>query len=461
MQFSIFATCCVPATQCYRLIVAMKVVFNLRFRTQMGQKLSVCIQFAADASDMVLPLLYLNQDFWQASLEVDTTANAAIRYRYIFTNEGGEEIQEAEKARVIQWTKHQQTDVIAIDSWNDAGAYENAFYTAPFDAVFLPKRISQKAKKRTPFTHLFKAKAPLLHEDESLCLIGEGAALGEWNTATPLRMTPEEDWWVLPADLSGETFPVTYKYGVYNTKKAAFVRFEEGANRSLTDTITPDAYTLVHDGFARLPNTVWKGSGIAIPVFSLKSERSFGIGEFTDLKLLADWAVQTGIKLIQILPINDTTATATWRDSYPYAAISAFALHPIYINLGKVAGKAQAKTVQLLSKKGRALNSLPFVDYEKVLQFKMAALRELYDLQAGAFLQDREYKEFFEANRHWLIPYAAFCYLRDKYGTADHTQWKTYSNYNHFEVEKLVSNKNKSYKKIAFHYLFNTTCTCS
>ena len=67
-----------------------------------------------------------------------------------------------------------------------------------------------------------------------------------------------------------------------------------------------------------------------------------------DLKLLVDWARTVGLKLIQILPINDTIATNTWRDSYPYAAISAFALHPMYINLEKVAGKRYANKLRTL-----------------------------------------------------------------------------------------------------------------
>ena len=77
----------------------------------------------------------------------------------------------------------------------------------------------------------------------------------------------------------------------------------------------------------------WKGAGTAIPVFSLRSERDFGIGQFTDLKLLVDWAAATGQSIIQTLPVNDTTMTGTWRDSYPYSANSSFALNPIYIDL--------------------------------------------------------------------------------------------------------------------------------
>src|SRR5678815_5820728 len=93
----------------------------------------------------------------------------------------------------------------------------------------------------------------------------------------------------------------------------------------------------------------WKAAGVSIPVFSLRSRESFGIGEFTDIRLLADWANETGLKLIQLLPVNDTIATYTWKDSYPYAAISAFALHPVYINLQKVAGKNGAQIIKAVS----------------------------------------------------------------------------------------------------------------
>ncbi len=111
------------------------------------------------------------------------------------------------------------------------------------------------------------------------------------------------------------------------------MRFEEGENRWLHGDALMNTLTILHDGFVHLPNTTWKGAGVVIPVFSLRSKNSFGVGEFTDLKLLVDWAAKTGMKMIQILPVNDTIATHTWADSYPYAAISAFALHPVYLNI--------------------------------------------------------------------------------------------------------------------------------
>ncbi|HEX6335149.1 MAG TPA: 4-alpha-glucanotransferase, partial [Flavisolibacter sp.] len=247
-------------------------------------------------------------------------------------------------------------------------------------------------------------------------------------------------------------FPLSYKYGIYNTTTGSFVHFEAGDNRLLHNDWTQGVRTIVHDGFVRLPNQAWKGAGIAIPVFALRSANSFGIGEFTDIRLLVDWASRLGMKLIQLLPVNDTSATFTWRDSYPYAAISAFALHPIYINLERVAGKKNSRIIKALHKKQKQLNRLPEIDYEQVIQFKMNMLRELFEADDLDFLKEDSYTEFFEDNRNWLVPYAAFCYLRDRYCTADFSKWKTFSVYQADEIERLTSRKSKQFRQVAFFY---------
>lgn len=430
----------------------MTIHFYLRFRTRVGQHLSISGPFSADGAETVVPMQYANDDFWKATVELDGADIPVLRYQYIFSTDAGDRIKEGERHRRLELQKKSDAAIATIDTWNDQSFFENAFYTAPFKDVFFSKQGKEKIKKPSSFTHIFKIKAPLLQEHEMMCLLGEGEALRNWNTADAVLMAREGEWWVQQVDLSKEAFPLAYKYGIYNSKKETFVQFEKGPNRSLPHFADAEEYTVVHDGFVRLPANTWKGSGVAIPVFSLRSEKSAGIGEFTDLKLLADWAARTGLKLIQILPVNDTTATKTWRDSYPYAAISAFALHPVYINLNKVAGKGHAKAIQAYLKKAKGLNSLPYVDYEAVMQLKMEALEHLYAQHAKAFLEEKEYTGFFEENRHWLVPYAAFCYLRDKYGTTDYSTWKNYNTYNHFEIEKLVAPKSKSFKKIAFYF---------
>lgn len=430
----------------------MRIDFYLRFRTQFGQKLAIVGNISAlgyNDTANALPLSFFNEDFWHASIEIDPTEHNSLHYRYVFTNSNGEVKKEAEKERIIDLRKN-NSDIVVIDTWNDESFYENAFLTAPFTGVYF-KEAKGKAKKTSGFTHQFKVKATLLAPNEIVCLAGSGEQLNNWSITNALLLQKQGSWWVLEIDLSETQFPVTYKYGIYNTKKEEFVAFEDGDNRVLHYDI-PAKRTILHDGFIRFPNTGWKGTGVAIPVFSLRSNNSFGVGEFTDLKLLVDWSKEAGLKLVQILPINDTSATYTWKDSYPYAAISAFALHPIYINLPKVAGKKYSHTIKPLAKKQKQLNKLNEIDYEQVIQFKINVLRELYELDNLSFISEKEYEAFFEDNKNWLAPYAAFCFLRDKYSTADFSRWKTQSVYNKDEIEKLTSRKSKQFKSIAFFY---------
>ena len=147
------------------------------------------------------------------------------------------------------------------------------------------------------------------------------------------------------------------------------------------------------------PRTSGEGAGVAIPVFSLRSEDGFGVGEFLDLKPLADWGSQVGLKLIQILPVNDTTATHTWMDSYPYAAISAFALHPIYLNLAGVADTKNKELLAAVEPLRRRLNALDTVDYEAVMKAKLGFLKRLFRLQGAAAFRTKEYKAFFRGQR--------------------------------------------------------------
>lgn len=431
----------------------MKIDFYLRFRTQFGQSLAIVGNLPALGNDEIekaLPMSFLSDELWQASIEIDPSEIDAIHYRYVFTNEKGEVRKEAEKARKLD-IKRAEHDFLLIDTWNDESLFENAFYTAPFTQVFFADRKKTRLKKNDFYTHQFKVKAPLLSSNEVVCLIGSAGTLGQWNTDLPVLLGKKQDWWQVDLVISSSEFAMSYKYGIYDVKKEKFLQFEDGDNRVLHNDGSVNKRTIIHDGFLKLPVSKWKGAGLAIPVFSLRSNNSFGIGEFNDIKLLVDWSKEVGLKLIQLLPVNDTSATFTWKDSYPYAAISAFALHPIYISLEKVAGKKNIQIIKALNKKQRQLNSLTEIDYEQVINFKINVLRELYELDTLDFLKEEGFKEFFEENHNWLVPYAAFCFLRDKYGTSDFSKWRTHSVYNEVEVERLCNPRSKTFIQIAFH----------
>jgi len=434
----------------------MKVQFYLRFRTEYGQSLLISgntEELGNDEVSNALLMTYLNDEIWAATIELKQKKLGQLRYKYLLKTSDGEVIPEFGNDRTASLGKNGIGELQFIDTWNHAGEFENAFFTAPFQKTLLDRATSAgKDKDSKHVTHIFKVKAPLLQKNEVLCLTGTAKVLNNWSTEKPLLMNKEGHWWILKTDLSQEDFPVAYKYGVFNKKEKKFVRYENGKNRSLYIESAKKKITIIQDGFAHLPNNTWKGAGVAIPVFSLRSKNSFGVGEFTDLKLLVDWAKAVGLKLIQVLPVNDTIATHTWTDSYPYAAISAFALHPIYVNLEKVAGKKHADKVRAFKRKQKQLNELAEVDYEQVMKFKLAMLKELYGLSGTECFDSEDYQSFFDANKHWLVPYASFCYFRDKNGTSDFQQWNTNGVYDPRDIEKLSSPASRAFHEIALQY---------
>ena len=187
----------------------------------------------------------------------------------------------------------------------------------------------------------------------------------------------------------------------------------------------------------------WKGAGTAIPVFALRSEDDFGVGEFLDLKKMVDWAVLTGQTFLQLLPVNDTTMFGTIDDSYPYNANSTFALHPQFINL-PAAGVPVDKEYLKLQKQ---LNSFvkdgrPETDYVSVNREKRRLLRKAFDANWKSLSRTKAYRNFLAANREWLIPYSRFCALRDEFGTPDFSQWGEYAVYDEARLERW----NKSHR---------------
>lgn len=435
----------------------MNLQFFLRFHTEFGQSLWISgnsEELGMDDPGKSVAMTYLNDEFWYVAITIPKKnwSKNGIIYKYYLKNKEGEMTGEWGHDRVI--TAHNKTteEINLIDTWNHAGEYENAFFTAPFKNVLLRHNHStSKSKTSKHYTHIFKVKAPLLNKHEVIGLSGSGDIFGNWSEDNIILLSKEDDWWSVNIDMSGSSFPVAYKYVVFNIKENKFVNYETGDNRLLHGDAPTHRITLIHDGFAHLPNDTWKGAGVSIPVFSLRSKNSFGVGEFADIKLLVDWAKETGLKLIQILPVNDTIATNTWVDSYPYAAISAFALHPLYINLENVAGKKHEDSISSLKKKQKQLNELTEIDYGEVIRFKLAMLKELYEVMGKECFESDEYKEFFDGNKHWLVPYSVFCYFRDKYGTSHFKEWETNSFYNKEEIDQLFSSRSAIKKEINFY----------
>ena len=299
--------------------LSKKISFHLKYQTTYGQSIWIYGNhplLGGGQADKAIPLVYLNGIYWVLHLNFPVKlVTEKIVYHYLIKDDQGREIPEWGNDKSIDLESIPCDELVLIDTWNFAGQVENVFYTEPFTSIFLKeKTASALVKKMTKTkTHLFKVKAPLLNEGQSLCIIGESDVLGNWDIqkTIPLIKIEDADYFEISLDLKQTAFPLIYKYGIYDTKNKAFISYEDGDNRVVYEPAAKNKLVICNDGFAALNNMRWKGAGVAIPVFSLRSNEGCGVGEFSDIKLLVDWSKKIGLKLIQLLPVNDTTATHT------------------------------------------------------------------------------------------------------------------------------------------------------
>lgn len=287
---------------------------------------------------------------------------------------------------------------------------------------------------------VISAPVLLLNQGEKLAITGSVSVLGNWTEAVVMddSVPPYAHVEVVSSE------PFEYKYVVVDEKSGCIRRWEDGSNRFSGAVLHSGAKTYIRDDAPRLSYPLWRSAGVAIPVFSLRTKKSFGIGEFTDLCRMVDWAVLTGQKIIQLLPINDTTMTGTWEDSYPYNANSTFALHPQFIDLLK-AGVADDEEYRRLQEE---LNSLPQVDYERVNNEKNRLMLKAFDRDGKKVAATKKYKSFICDNKEWLMPYAAFRCLTEEYGTPDFSKWGSFAKY---DAEAVDAYCRKNRKKTDFH----------
>lgn len=268
---------------------------------------------------------------------------------------------------------------------------------------------------------------------------GENLFLRSGSRCYPMNYEEGGTWSVeIPSDeFFGGQEEVSYYYEVKTGSLSTRHEWREHSLKAGTEGF-------VTDSWSDIPG--WKGAGTAVPVFSLRTAQSFGIGEFTDIIKLIDWAAATGQSVIQLLPINDTSMTGDWTDSYPYNANSTFALHPQYINL-VAAGLAEDEEYLALKNE---LESLPQIDYVKVNKAKNAYMRKLFEADWAKTCRRKSYKDFFTANKEWLLPYASFCSLRDTYGNVDFHTWEDMAEYSAEKVEKYCKKHKKEIDFVCF-----------
>lgn len=436
----------------------MLVCFRIHYHTQWGQHLKVVGDHLAlgqwnvnDAPEMH----YQEDGMWELSLDLPSEKAFSVAYKYVLVEPDGRVLWEWGVNRQFA-VKADKYEILRLnDAWRENAKPENAWFSSAFTGVLM-RRDGKKGPQRrpTPPHHRFQIAVPRLAQDQTVCVLGSDPALGGWEEDKAVVMS-EKDYPLFTANvkLKDPAEPVAYKYALYNKAEKRVIEWEAGDDRVLSPiSLNGQALLDVHtDEQFRYPNENWRGTGVAIPVFSLRSQQGMGTGEFNDLRALIDWAVQTELKLVQILPINDTTANHTWEDCYPYAAISVFALNPLFLNveqMGKLADKALQKEFDAERKR---LNALEVVDHEAVMQAKWRYIHLYFAQERKGILADKSFQKFIQENRDWLLPYAAFCAFRDRYETPDFSKWGADSLFDEARISSLVSPENDNYDEFAIH----------
>ena len=389
----------------------MTLTFQINYRTPYGQ--SICVIETGEAvlgwtEANPLVLNCQGQDFWTATLP-SVSATGLVTYKYAIRLAEGGYLYEAGQPRQLT-LRAADKKVVVRDFWQ-AQDYEKAFYTTAFLKSLFHRHNPAKAK--APKGNIrFSIDLPQILPSQGVGIIGNVPELGNWEAAKMLVMSDADfPVWRADAEIKPDQI-VEYKYVIYDLQSGNVIDIEWGENRHIWG-IEKGVKIEQHDRSFRRTQPRFKGAGVAIPVFSLRTEDGFGIGEFLDLKKMADWAALTGQKMIQTLPINDTTLTHTNRDSYPYNAVSVFALHPIYINIPRMGKLTPAQQKKYDATKAE-FNAKPIADYQCVYDEKMKYFKEIFKAEKEALFATKEYKEFFERNKEWLEPYAAFLHKRDK-----------------------------------------------
>ncbi len=409
----------------------MKLLFRIDYRANWGESLYLCGDTALLGNGDTSRALRLEVDgdrLWHAEVELPDSV-AAFTYRYIIKNEQGDTRQEWGQGHCFRPAAGvNEYDI--YDRWQDQ-PFDKPFYSAAFTECIC-RHNSAGTKPLLPASGYVElcVAAPMVAPGCTLAISGEGDALGNWNPDRAIRMNSAEyPIWKAKIPAAGLNAATEYKYLIVDSANGRVVSWEGGNNRSIGVEPRENAATILAGMRFINSQTPWKGAGTAIPVFSLRTESDFGVGDFYDLKEMVDWAAAAGQTFLQILPINDTTMTGTWVDSYPYKANSIYALHPMFLRLEAIGELKDKKRREYYENLRKELNALPEVDYERVNKDKAEYCREIFASDGAKTMASPEYKAFIEKNGHWLLPYAAFCVLRDRFGTPDFNKWGEYAVY--------------------------------
>ncbi|SIQ36030.1 4-alpha-glucanotransferase [Chryseobacterium sp. RU37D] len=424
----------------------MKLYFNVDYSAKVGEKLLLIInEEGAVSQDHIM--FYTENGLWKC--EVDYFSKS-ISYKYQLVDDRGIVLREEFVSHHLNFP-HNYKEFLIFDEWNNKNFPENYLNNKIlYNKLnqFSPEKISVVKKH----THLFRIEAPIYNQHWKIVLFGSTPSLGSWDYEKAIHLSQTSfGVWETSVEIPENEY-IQFKYCLYDVQVGKVIDVETGENRFTAPNQLKDVLQVVSNHYFKFKlYQLYHDAGVAVPVFSLRTEDGFGVGEFSDIKKLADWANETNLGIIQILPINDTTANYSWTDSYPYAAVSVYALHPQYISLENLDFQLPKELVEEYQSEKTALNLLELIDYERMISSKWKFLKAVFYEDKDNIYKDRNFKKFIKDNESWLVPYSVFCVLRDKYKTPNFNEWKTHRKFIAGKISQFFTAKSKDYDASMLH----------
>ena len=436
----------------------MKLFFYLQYATIFGQDLRLNIMGETTAKgdraseNTVYAMTTVDGKMWQCEIELEK-APKSINYFYSIDKWGKEERKEWQTVtHRLDMNVPNASEYKIYNRWTDI-PYDSFLYSSAFTDCVNRRHHEAVPTIKYEKTLRLIVRAPQLRKGERLYVTGESSCLGNWHADRALKMVEHNynEWMV---DMNVDAFDVAEtELKFIATTDNGDVLWETGYNRTLAIPEMANGEVRVEEmdqAFFEICDR--KLAGTLIPVFSLRTRGSFGVGDFGDLKMMIDWVAETHQKVLQVLPINDTTSTHTWTDSYPYSCISIFAIHPQFADLRQLPAVADKEKAAAFEALREELNQLPQIDYERVNNAKIEYLRIIFEQEGSEVLKSAGFKAFLKESAHWLVPYAQYCHLRDTYGNVDFNTWKGHEVWHEKDRETLLNARTKEYKEVAFYY---------
>lgn len=428
----------------------MIIQFHLHYKTQLDERLILNISSDGNAKYNKIQLQTYDGENWTYCLNIKKAGEISYKYSCESNSNIKEEFGEYRKLN-LPWA---EATYFVNDAWKADGLLTNIFHSSAFkDIIFRREATPLNASQHfTKNAILFRADIQNIPQNYSLGIVGNPTFMGGW--VTPLIMAYNNATWEYVMEVDENTAAFEYKFVLVHNETKDILEWEKGENRKCIFTYPDetDNVLVINSNEPNFESLLWRGAGIAIPVFSLRSKNSFGIGEYPDLKLMIDFAKKSRLNIVQVLPVNDTIANRTWMDSYPYAAISVFALNPLYINIDNIAPFKDKKLQKAYEKEKIDFNAYSDIQFLEVSNNKFKYFKILFDQEKDQLIKSDDFKKFLIENQSWLPQYALFSVLRDENNTPNFNLWKKHTLYSDKLINEYCTEGSKYYDDILFYY---------